>query len=114
MTSVVVRLDVSVGKGHLQALDDGGHVVLGLVGQGLGQDISRSNVNSLLEQIVLKNDKTGVDFCRVAHDKVPVVQYLVDIDTAPRNTPVWYENINTYCMITLDTTYRSCRTFASD
>ena len=94
MTSIVVRLDVGVSERHLQTFDDWGHVVLGRVGESLGQNISCRDVDGLLEQVVFKDDESSINLRRVTHDEIPVVQHLVDVDTTARNTPVC-ERINT-------------------
>lgn len=73
---VVVRLEIGVGHGHSQARDDRGNVVLGLVCESLGQDVANRDVDRLLEEVMLKNNETSVDFRRVVHDRVPRVQYL--------------------------------------
>ena len=59
-----------------------------LVRQCLRQDVSRRDVDSLLEQVMLQHDEACIDCGRVAQDLIKVVDHLRDGDGAPGNVEV--------------------------
>lgn len=74
---VVIRLDVRVAEGHAHALNDGHELERGLKGKRIGENVSRGNVDGLLEEIVLEHDEAGVDGGGVAENVVPAAKDLL-------------------------------------
>lgn len=58
---VIVGLDVGIRELEVQALRDRLDGELGGVREGVRQNVSGSNFDSLLEEIVLENDEPGID-----------------------------------------------------
>ena len=77
MSGIVVGLDVRVRKRLVQARDDGLESQFRIgTGKSIGQNISSSNLDRLLEKVVFKDDETGAHRRGVAHNVLPVLQNL--------------------------------------
>lgn len=70
---VVVSLDVSVTKGFLHASDDWLDGERWFMGQRVGENVSCSNFNRLLEKIVFQNNKARVASRYIAENVFPVL-----------------------------------------
>ena len=73
---VVIRLDVGVLHGLVQAGDNGLNLERRVVCKCVGEDITGGNVDTLLEEVVLENDEAMVDRSRITDDALPVVEHL--------------------------------------
>jgi hypothetical protein len=77
VSRVIIGLDICVRKWSVQACDYGLNGEFGDVGQSIWEDVTSSDVDAFLEEIVLKNDETVVHGSCIVDDIFPVVQHLL-------------------------------------
>ena len=61
---------------------------LGLVRERIGEDVTRGDLDGLLEQVVLEDDEAGVEGRGVAEDVLPVLEHLRRADGAAGNVVI--------------------------
>lgn len=58
-------------------------------GESIGQNVSSSNLDRLLEKVVFEDDETGIEGRGIAKNKLPVLQDLARRDSSRMDVVVW-------------------------
>jgi len=63
-------------------------------GESIGQNVSGSNLDRLLEKVVFEDDETGIEGRGIAKNKFPVLQNLARCDSSRVDVEVWKGSVS--------------------
>ena len=89
MSGIVICLNICVGHVKVEASRDGLDREWRVMGQGIREDVTSSDLDCLLEKIMLQNDEPRFPCRSVTNDILPVLKDLLNSSSTSMNIKVW-------------------------